>query len=268
MTAVSGREIEVRSTRMSGWTPFAVVDGAASVFRGVLFIARNRRAWLPSAVPALILVVLASAGLFAAIHVVSPWVVARVSLPESTLGRASAAALRVVVAVLTAAISVFVAATFAPALSAPALSRIIELREEALGLPRRERVSFFTEMKCGFTAQLVAYAVGVPVLSALWVVSVLFPPAAVVTFPLKVAVTAWLLAWTLLDYPLSTRGVPLRLRFTFLREQFPRVVGFSGAVFALFAFPLGAIVLLPAAVAAATDIGTKLDNPCVGPKQP
>jgi CysZ protein len=260
--------VEVRSSGTSGWTPFAVVDGAASVFRGVLFIVRTRRAWLPSAVPAVILVVLACIGLFAAIHVVSPWVVAHVALPESTLGHASAAVLRVVVAVLTAAISVFVAATFAPALSAPALSRIIELREEALGLPPRERVSFFTEMLCGLTAQLFAYAIGIPVLSALWVVSFLFPPAAVVTFPLKVVVTASLLAWTLLDYPLSTRGVPLRARFAFLREQFPRVLGFSGAVFALFAIPLGAIFLLPAAVAAATDIGTKLDIPCLPPKQP
>lgn len=257
----------MHSPRTSGWTLFAAVDGAAAVFRGVAFIARSRRAWLPSAVPALILVVLSCVGLFAAIQVVSPWVVAHVPLPPSTLGRASGAVLRVVVAVLTAVISVFVAATFAPALSAPALSRIIELREEALGLPPRGRASFFTEVVCGLAAQLFAYAVGVPILSALWLTSVLFPPAAVVTFPLKVCVTTWLLAWTLLDYPLSTRGVPLRVRLAFLREQLPRVLGFSGAVFALFALPLGAIVLLPAAVAAATDIGTKLDVSCQPPKQ-
>jgi CysZ protein len=267
VTPVPGRDVEVRASRASGWTPFAVVDGAASVFRGVVFIVRTRRAWLPSVAPAAILVVLSCLGLYGAIHVVSPWVVAHVPLPASTLGRASGAVLHVVVAVLTAAISVFVAATFAPALSAPALSRIIELREEALGLPQRQRVSLFREIVCGLTAQLFAYAVGVPVLSVLWLASFVFPPAAVVTFPLKVVVTTWLLAWTLLDYPLSTRGVSLRARLTFLREQFPRVLGFSGAVFALFALPLGAIVLLPAAVAAATDIGTKLDIPCQPPKQ-
>jgi CysZ protein len=262
---LTGRDADVPPAIASRWTPGAFVDGALSVFRGVAFIARTRRTWLPSTVPALMLVSLTCAGLYAAIAVVSPWVVAHVPLPGSALGRISAAVLRVLVAVFTAAASVFVAATFAPVLSAPALSRIIELREQALGLPPRERVSFLTEIVCGFSAQLFAYAVGVPVLAALWIVSLLFPPATVVTFPLKVAVTAWLLAWMLLDYPLSTRGVPLRARLTFLREQFPRVLGFAAAVLALFAVPLGAIVLLPAAVAAATEIGATV--PCRAPKQ-
>lgn len=261
---MTGRDADVPPAIAPRWTAGAFVDGALSVFRGVAFIARTRRAWLPSAVPAVILVSLTCAGLYGAIAVVSPWVVAHVPLPGSSLGRVSAAVLRVLVAVFTGAASVFVAATFAPALSAPALSRIVELREQALGLPPRERVSLLTEIVCGFSAQLFAYAVGVPVLSALWVVSLLFPPATVVTFPLKVAVTAWLLAWTLLDYPLSTRGVPLQARLAFLREQFPRVLGFTAAVLALFVVPLGAIVLLPAAVAAATDISLKLSTRGVG----
>jgi CysZ protein len=256
---VTARDAEARSTLAPGWTPGAVVDGALSVFRGVVFIVRTRRAWLPSAVPAFFLVALSCAGLISAIHFVSPWAVAHVPLPDGAWGHAMSAVLRVVVAVLAAAVSVFLAATFAPVLSAPALSRIVELREAALGLPPRERLPLFTEIACGFTAQLFAYAVGVPILAVLWVVTLAFPPAAVVTLPLKVAVTTWLLAWTLLDYPLSTRGVPLRARLRFLREQFPRVLGFSGALFALFAIPLGAIVLLPAAVAAATDIGANFD---------
>ena len=236
--------------------PGAVVDGALSVLRGLVFIARTRRAWLPSAAPALVLLVLSCAGLVVAFRV-SPWAVAHVPLPPSDVGRALAGALRVVFAVLTAATSVLVAATFAPTLAAPALSRIVELREQALGVPPRERVSLLTEVACGLSAQFFAYVVGAPALAALWLLTLAFPPASVVTFPLKVAVTAGLLAWTLLDYPLSTRGVPLQARFSFLRSELPRVFGFAAGVFVLFAVPLGAIFLLPAAVAAATEIGAR-----------
>jgi CysZ protein len=189
--------------------------------------------------------------------VIAPAVVARVPLPDSSFGHALATALRFFVTVLATAVSALLAASFAPVLSAPALERIIVLRERALSLPPRPPVSLFTEIWCGLRAQLLAYTVGIPVLVVLWVVTLAFPPAAVVTFPLKLATTAALLAWTLLDYPLSTRGVPLRARLVFVRRELPRVIGFTAAVFVLFAIPLGAVVLLPAAVAAATEIGVK-----------
>ncbi|HEX4335859.1 MAG TPA: EI24 domain-containing protein [Polyangiaceae bacterium] len=237
------------------------VDGLLSVFRGLAFIVRTRRAWPFAAVPALMLVGLSVVGLVVAIRIVAPVVSAHVPLPDSTFGRTGSAALRVGVVVLTAGVGVLLAATFAPVLSGPALERIIELRERALGLPPRAEVSLFTEMWCGLRAQLLAFIVGAPVLAVLWLVSLAVPPAAVVTFPLKAAVALALLSWTLLDYPLSLRGVRLRERLAFMAREAPRVVGFGVGVGVLFAVPLGAIVLLPAAVVAATDIGAAMTRP-------
>ncbi|HEX3595419.1 MAG TPA: EI24 domain-containing protein [Polyangiaceae bacterium] len=230
-------------------------DGFLSVFRGIAFIGRTRRAWLPSAVPAILLVALTVAGLFVAIHWVAPALMARVPFPDSTFGHFGGAVVRVVVVVLTGGAGALLAATFAPTLSGPALERIIHLREESLGLPRRAPVSVFTELWCGLRAQCVASVVGGPLLAASWLVTLAFPPAAVVTFPLKVLVALALLVWTLLDYPLSLRGMRLRERLALMKREAPRVIGFGAGVGVLFALPLGAILLLPAAVAAATEIG-------------
>ena len=233
------------------------VDGFLSVFRGLRFLVRTRRAWPFAAVPAAVLVVLSLLGLFLAVHFVAPALVGRLPLPESTLGRFGVAALRVVAVVVAGGAGVFVAASCAPALAGPALERIILLREKDLGMPEREPVPFFTEIAYGLRAQLLAFAVGAPILAVLWLLTLAFPPLAVVTFPLKLATALALLVWSLLDYPLSMRGVLLRDRLTLLRRQAPAALGFGAGIALLFAIPLGAIVLLPVAVAAATELGAR-----------
>lgn len=232
-------------------------DGFFSVFRGLKFLVRTRRAWPFAAVPAVALIVLSSIGLYLAIHFVAPALIERLPPPESTFGRLGVAVLRVVVVVVAGGAGVLVAASCAPVLAGPALEKIILLREKELGLPEREPVPFFTEIAYGLRAQFWAFAVGAPILAVLWLVTLVFPPAAVVTFPLKLVTVLALWAWSLLDYPLSMRGVPLRDRLSLLRRQAPAALGFGAGIALLFAVPLGAVVLLPVAVAAATELGAR-----------
>jgi CysZ protein len=51
--------------------------------------------------------------------------------------------------------------------------------------------------------------------------------------------------------------VPLRDRLSLLRRQAPAALGFGAGIALLFAVPLGAVVLLPVAVAAATELGAR-----------
>jgi CysZ protein len=232
-------------------------DGFFSVFRALRFLLRTKRAWPFAAFPAAVLVALGSIGLFLAVRYVAPALVGLLPPSESTFGRLGVAALRVVATVVSGAAGVFIAASCAPVLSGPALEKIILLREKELGLLEREPVPFFTELVYGLRAQLLALAVGVPILALLWVSTLAFPPIAVVTLPLKLTTGLALVVWSLLDYPLSLRGVPLRDRLTLLRRQAPAAVGFGAGIALLFAIPLGAIVLLPVGVAAATELGAR-----------
>ena len=67
---------------------------------------------------------------------------------------------------------------------------------------------------------MLGLAVSVPVFAILTVVELVAPPASVVTWPLKFVVSALLLAWDLLDYPLGLRGVSVGERLRFFGRNF------------------------------------------------
>jgi CysZ protein len=242
-------------------------DGVGSIFRAVGFIVRTPSAWLPSLVPAAALVVLSCTGVYVAIAFATPAIVVR--LPMSGSGGVIAAVLRAVTAAVTSASAVLLSVWAAPMVSGPALERIVVLRERSLGLPERPQVSFFREVFSGVAAGLFALAVGAPIMASLWFVTLVFPPAAVVTLPLKFATALVLLVLSLVDYPLSLRGLSVRDRLALLGGEIPALAGFGLGAIVLFMIPLGAIVLLPAAVAAATEISAREQkNPPRPPRLP
>lgn len=229
------------------------------MFRGLGFIATTRRVWPFAAVPAFVLVVTFVAGVAYSWSSLVPALVSGLS-PETSLGRLGAGALKLLLSVLAVVAAGLAAAWITPPLSGPALERIVVARERSLGVPERPPVSFVTELWCGVRAQILGLMVGGPVLAALWVVTLAVPPAAVVTVPLKLVTASALVSWSLLDYPLSLRGLRLRQRLALMGSGFFAVLGFGAAVALIFAIPLGAIVLLPAGVAGAAEIAARLER--------
>jgi CysZ protein len=238
----------------------AFFDGAFAILRGARFLWTTPASWPLAAVPGVICTLLCVLSIAGAIHYVPQLLAALWPSLETQLGDFGAGLLRVVFSLIGALLGVFVATFVTPPLSAPALERLVLLRERSLGVDSRPAAGFIREFWCALQAQLVALAIGAPLFALLWVVTLLAPPAAVVTVPLKFLVLALSVAWSLLDYPLSLRGVALRDRLRRLRAQAPRVLGFGAAMALLFAVPLLPLVLLPAAVAAAAEISLELDD--------
>ena len=71
------------------------------------------------------------------------------------------------------------------------------------------------------------------------------------------AIGGWLLAVELTGVPFQRRGRRLRHRRAALRADRPMALGFGVAVFACFLIPLGAVLLMPAAVAGGTLLSRK-----------
>jgi len=81
-------------------------------------------------------------------------------------------------------------------------------------------------------------------------------------------VGGWLLAVELTGVPFQRRGQRLRHRRVVLRGHRPLAIGFGAAVFCCFLIPLGAILLMPAAVAGATLLArTVLGHPIADPSR-
>jgi CysZ protein len=231
-----------------------VVDGIAAVFRGFGFVVRTPRAWLPSAVPGLLLLLLAGADTFVAVTWFRPIVVSALPTASGALGRYGVSAVAWLATALAVALGGLVALAVTPPLSAPALDRVVALQEAALSLPPRAPLGLLAELSCGLRAQMTAVAVGGPVLATLWLATLFAPPLAVVTLPLKYTAAAFLLAWGLLDYPLTLWGVGVRARGQLLRRHWRATLGFGLGFAIAFAVPCGAVVLLPAGVAGATRL--------------
>lgn len=229
-------------------------SGLLAVPRGAGFLVRSPRAWPFAAVPTLILVGLGTLLVALSVHFVQPAIAGL--LPASShwywqMGRGFVSWL---VTILAGVLGLLVAVAVTPPLSGPALERLVELEERALGVSRRQRIGFMAEIWCGLRAQAAAAMFCGPILVLLWLVELLFPPASVVTVPLKMLVAALALAWNLFDYPLTLRGVRLSHRLALVVRHPGATLGFGAGCTLLFLAPCFGVLLLPVGVVAATNL--------------
>jgi uncharacterized protein involved in cysteine biosynthesis len=87
------------------------------------------------------------------------------------------------------------------------------------------------------------------------------PGAALVLLPLQSVPLALGLAWNLLDYPLTVRGVRARERFALLRQHPAPILGFGLCMAAATCIPGAALLLQPAGVVGATRLAWGLIPP-------
>ncbi len=162
--------------------------------------------------------------------------------------------LRVVFSLLGLVISFLLAMSLAAPVSGFALDAIARKQDRALGGVAWPETPALESTLRSFRVTLTALAAGLPVLGLLAAITFFVPPAAVVTIPLKFAVTGLLAAYDLLDYPWSLRGMGVRARFRFIGLHFWGVLGFGLAAAAALLVPGVSLFLLPFGVAGAARL--------------
>ncbi|HEY8038921.1 MAG TPA: EI24 domain-containing protein [Polyangiaceae bacterium] len=213
--------------------------GAGAFFEGMAFVVATPRVWARALVP-----MLAALVLFAGLGALGVWAAMR--LADGVLG------------VLLALPAILLALVLALALAQPvsgwALDGIVRAKRQEMGLPRLPEGSALDAMLGSLAAALLAFAIGLPVIAALTVAGWLFPPAVVVTLPLKLFVGALMIAWDLVDYPLAMHGVRLGDRFRWVADHFGAFLGFGLAATMFFAVPVLGLLALPCGVAGAARL--------------
>jgi len=235
------------------WRGFVAPFGAARRLLG------QPQAWPWLLVPALVFLLLELGFVALSWRFLKPWVSEQLThvdwLPGVLAFGASwlAAALAVVLGWLLAMF-------LAPLLSAPALERIVGFTELELRAPARAPLGFVAEFWCGARALLSSLAITLPLVLVLSLLELLFPPFAVVSFPLKLLLGALGVAWGLFDYPLTLRGIGARQRFRFMSKHFSVVLGFGCTFSLLFWLPCFGVLMLPVGVAAATRLYWEIER--------
>lgn len=228
--------------------------GFVAIVRGGRFLVGNPRAWPFALVPAAILIALSTLLVGLSIHFLQPAIAHLMPAASSWYGRMGRGIVSWLVAILAGALGLLLAVIATPPLSGPALERLVDLEERELGATKRQPIGFPAEIWCGLKAQAAAAIFATPLLVLLWVVDLLFPPASIVTVPLKLLVTSLGLAWNLFDYPLTLRGVSLRERLRLVAKNPAATLGFGTGCTLLFLVPCFGVLLLPVGVVAATRL--------------
>jgi CysZ protein len=250
------REVAGHGAAAAGGAVRQFLLGASLLGRGLAIIVRLPRLLGLGLLPALIAGILYAAGLITLIIFLPD-----LSRPVTWFAGDWATASRDVIRVLGAiallggavllGVLTFTAVTLA--IGDPFYERISERVEHRYGgVPDHVEVPFWRSLGRSVVDSLrliaISIVVGIP-LFFLGLVPVIGQTVAPV---LGAAVGGWLLAIELTGAPFQRRGRRLRDRRRVLRANRPLALGFGVAVFLGFLIPLGAILLMPAAVVGAT----------------
>lgn len=143
----------------------------------------------------------------------------------------------------------------------------------AIGEPFYERISHAVDAQFGgdvpesgggfwrgIVDALQLFGLGILTAIAMFLIGLIPVVGSIVAAVLGFLLTARLLARELTSRAFETRGLPLPARRKLLSSRRWRVLGFGVATQACFLVPLGAIVVMPAAVAGATLLARELET--------
>ncbi len=219
---------------------------------GIRFLVGSSRARRLALVPALAFALLALT--FSAFGI---WLAASVT---SRLDVASSGAwavlgqwlLRIALSALAIACALIASALLAQPSSAPALDALSSMTSESLGAKPTDPASWLSACLRSVRVVLASLLVSVPIFTVLMAISVLIPGGAVVGVPLQFVLSGLVLAWDILDYPLSARGLGVRARVPYFRAHAPAIVSFGCILAAATMVPGLGLFALPVAVVGGT----------------
>ena len=163
----------------------SIGSGLSAFAGGIGFIVTTPRVWIFALVPMVVMciVTLLLTGLFVWGGVsLTGWVLGE---PESTWGRVGAWLLNAMVVLVSLLVSAVVAMSVAQPLSGFALEAVADRQEFALTGRSLPRQPFFASMLATTRIVMLTLLVGGTLLIILFIATLLFPPIAVVTVPLK-----------------------------------------------------------------------------------
>lgn len=243
----------------SSLSKLTFASGIVSLVHGLRYLAADRAARRLSYMPALVALALWSLAMYAAGHYL-PELTVRLLPALAAFGHGFRILLDIAVLLLVAPVALLFAMVVTPVLCAPLMERLVLMRERALGVDPRPAAGFFRELRCAIGSQIGSLLLFGPATLLLWGASLLVPPAAAALSVVQFLVSAGWLSLSLLDYPLSLRGLNFRERLALFRRGVIAVFGFGAGCALLFAIPLFGLWGLPVAVVAAAELAALLER--------
>lgn len=236
-------------------------DGLRLFFRSIGVMAHRPRLYLLGIIPGVLsLLILAAAiaavavGLDAEVRVLTGFAHGWAPWLRSTVDIAA----RVAVVGLSVLISIWAFTSLALLLGQPFFERISAALDDEAGVPEGPPSTLWGDLLTGLKEALrVGLLVAVVGLGLF--IAGFIPVVGQTVVPVIVALFGgWTLMVELSGTPFARRGLALTQRRILLRQHRARVLGLGVAFFLVFLIPLGAVLFMPVAVAAATVLTQQL----------
>lgn len=231
-----------------------LLSGLEAFGSGVGFILITPRVWGYAMVPVAMLLALWCGLSGLAIWGANHLGVSVFGHDPGTWGQVGYWSMTITLVLLGILVAALVALSLAQPLSGWALESIAHAQEIALTGTAAPKTSFLNNLISTAKAVFMALLIGGTLLTILFVINFFFPPAMVVTVPLKFIVCGWMLAWDFIDYPLAMRGVGLEGRFAWVGRNFGAFTLFGLSWALLVVVPGVVLIVLPMGVAGATQL--------------
>ena len=246
---------QIRSdlSRRKSPTP-GFITGLMAPFQGLFFILRHSSTWLRALVPAIIFTILLVACAVPAtwgMHVATDRMIQKHTSRWAHFG---IWILRLVLYLVAECLSLTVALIVAQPLSGPALESLVRAQERDLNYPNRSEESFCSSVWRSVRIAVISLLISFSILLTLTLIELFLPLAVFVVTPIKFVTTAFILAYDIIDYPLSLHMLGVRERSPWFRHYVWAMLGFGLAMEVIFLIPGAFLILLPAGVCGATRL--------------
>ncbi|CAF0951208.1 unnamed protein product [Rotaria sordida] len=230
------------------------IAGIIAPFQGFHFLLTHSSTWSRALVPAilftLIILILATIGIWG-MNIITYRLFQKSTSRWTHIG---IWLLRIAFYIVIICLSLIIALTTAQPLSAPALESLVRAQERHLKYPNRSEESFWSSVWRSTRIAIISLLISFFIFIILTSIELFFPPAVIITTPLKFITTGFIIAYDIIDYPLSLHLFGVRERTPWFRHYLWATLGFGLALEVIFLIPGAFLLLLPASVCGATRI--------------
>ena len=230
------------------------LTGVMAPFQGFHFLLTHSATWPRALIPALVFTILLFAFSIPSVWGMYIFTNHLIQKQASRWARLGIWLLRIVLYIVALCLSLIISMILAQPLSSPALESLVRAQERDLKYPNRPEESFWRSVLRSVRVAIVSILASVIIFVILTLIEFFLPPAVILTTPLKFILTGFILAYDIIDYPLSLHLLGVKERVPWFRHYLLATIGFGLAMEVIFLIPGAFLLLLPAGVCGATRL--------------
>jgi CysZ protein len=230
------------------------LTGIMAPFQGFYFLLTHSSTWSRALIPAIVFTIILFAFSIPGVwgmHILTNRLIQKHTSRWAHIG---IWLLRIVLYIVAICLSLIIAMITAQPLSSPALESLVRAQERDLKYPNRPEESFWSSVCRSLRIAIISILLSLAIFIVLTLIEFFLPPAVLLTTPLKFLTTGFIIAYDIIDYPLSLHLLGVKERTPWFRHYVWTTIGFGLAMEVIFLIPGAFLLLLPAGVCGATRL--------------